>query len=163
MSKKVEKILKDYPRMLQERKCVAYEIANFRGVTAEEVIKSMYTPHTNHERVQSSRQSDKTAQIAMNYKDKMDRINSEWIEYLEAKLKLVNDEIVFFEAALSSLSGKLPVIIRDLVIEQMTWNDLADKYFVSKRMIGYYRRKAIGELDRLYENHNRYTVAYMLS
>ena len=149
--------------MLQERNCVAHEIAKFRGVTAEEVIESMYTPHTNHERVQNNRQSDKTAQIAMNYKDKMDKINSEWIEYLEAKLRLVNDEIIFFEAALSSLSGKLPVIIHDMVIEQMTWNDLADKHFVSKRMIGYYRRKAIGELDRLYENHNRYTVAYMLS
>ena len=163
MSKKVEKILKDYPRMLQERKCITHEIANFRGVTADEVIESMYTPHTNHERVHSSKQSDKTANIAINYKDKMDRINNEWIAYLEAKLRLVNDEIIFFEAALSSLSGKLPVIIRDMVIEQMTWNDLADKHFVSKRMIGYYRRKAIGELDQLYEKHNRYTVAYMLS
>jgi len=163
MNERIEKLLKDYPRMIQERNCVAREIASFRGVTAEEVIESMYTVHTDGERVRTGGAADTTANIALNYKDKMDRFNKEWFEYLEVNLRLVNDEIIFFETALSSLSGKLSAIMRDLVVEQMTWDELAVKHFISRRMIGYYRRKAIGELDRLYEAYNKRTIAFMLS
>ena len=162
MSERIEKLLKDYPRMIQERNCVAREIAGFRGVTAEEVIESMYMTHTDGERVRTGSISDKTVNIALNYKDKMDQINNEWIEYLEAKLMSLNNEIIFFEAALASLTGKLPAIMRDLVVEHMTWDEAAAKYFVSSRMIGKYKRKAIRELDALYEMHDAEAITFML-
>ena len=162
MSERIEKLLKDYPRMIQERNCVAREIASFRGVTAEEVIESMYTIHTDGERVRTGGASDITANIAMNYKEKMDRFNNEWLVHLEKKLMFLNNEIIFFDAALTSLTGKLPAIMRDLVVEHMTWDEAAAKYFVSSRMIGKYRKKATRELDALYEMHDAEAITFML-
>lgn len=162
MSKRVEAILKSYPEMVQKRNCLAYQIAHFKGLSAEEVIESMYTPRQDGERVQTSTISDKTAQIAMVYQERRERMNREWYEYLEAQLKSLNDELVFFEAALDSLSGRLPCIMRDMVIDHLTWNELAQKYYVSQRMIGKYRKKAIAELELLYADRETKDIAFML-
>ncbi len=162
MSKRVEAILKSYPEMVQKRNCLAYQIAHFKGLSAEEVIESMYTPRQDGERVQTSTISDKTAQIAMVYQERRERMNREWYEYLEAQLKALNDELVFFEAALDSLSGRLPCIMRDMVIDHLTWNELAQKYYVSQRMIGKYRKKAIAELESLYADRETKDIAFLL-
>ncbi len=162
MSKRVEAILKSYPEMVQKRNCLAYQIAHFKGLSAEEVIESMYTPRQDGERVQTSTISDKTAQIAMVYQERRERMNREWYEYLEAQLKSLNDELVFFEAALDSLSGRLPCIMRDMVIDHLTWNELAQKYYVSQRMIGKYRKKAIAELELLYADRETKDIAFLL-
>jgi len=162
MSLRVEKLLKEYPMLIRERNCLAHQIAHFHGFTAEDVIQSMYTPRMDGERVQTSGTSDKTAQIALNYQERMDRINREWFDHLENKLRILNEELQFLESALGSLSKKLPDIMRDMVIGQMTWDSLSDKYFVSRRMIGKYRRKAIEELDVLYEHRDKETAAYIL-
>lgn len=162
MSKRVEAILKSYPEMVQKRNCLAYQIAHFKGLSAEEVIESMYTPRQDGERVQTSTISDKTAQIAMVYQERRERMNREWYEYLEAQLKALNDELLFFEAALDSLSGRLPCIMRDMVIDHLTWNELAQKYYVSQRMIGKYRKKAIAELESLYADRETKDIAFLL-
>ncbi len=162
MSKRVEAILKSYPEMVQKRNCLVYQIAHFKGLSAEEVIESMYTPRQDGERVQTSTISDKTAQIAMVYQERRERMNREWYEYLEAQLKALNDEQVFFEAALDSLSGRLPCIMRDMVIDHLTWNELAQKYYVSQRMIGKYRKKAIAELESLYADRETKDIAFLL-
>lgn len=162
MSKRVEAILKNYPEMVQKRNCLAYQIAHFKGLSAEEVIESMYTPRQDGERVQTSTLSDKTAQIAMVYQERRERMNREWYEYLEAQLKSLNDELVFFKAALDSLSGRLPCIMRDMVIDHLTWNELAQKYYVSQRMIGKYRKKAIAELELLYADRETKDIAFLL-
>ncbi len=41
MSGRVEKLLKAYPEMIQKRDCLAYQLAHFKGVSAEDVIASM--------------------------------------------------------------------------------------------------------------------------
>ena len=60
------------------------------------------------ERVQTSNISNKPASIALNYHERMERINQEWYEHLEKQYLMLDEEIRFFEAALSALSGYLP-------------------------------------------------------
>ena len=102
MNKRLERMLKNYPAMVRERDSLAHQIAHFKGLTAEEVIESMYTARSDGERVQTSTLSDKTAQIAMNYQEKMERINREWYEHLERKLRTLNDEISFFKSSITT-------------------------------------------------------------
>ena len=163
MSGRVEKPLKAYPEMIQKRDCLAYQLAHFKGVSAEDVIASMMTPRIDGERVKSSNLSDKTAQIALEYREKQARMNREWYAYLEKQLQCVNDEIVFLEAAIDSLPGRLASIMRDMVVNRITWNALAEKYYVSQRMIGKYRRKALHELERMYDEHDSQEAAFTLS
>ena len=114
MSARVEKLISEYPQMVSQKKCLAYQVAHFRGLSPEDVIISMYTAHHEGERVQTSGTSDKTAQIALNYESRMLRLNREWYEHLEKELVELTDELNFFEGALRSLPGNLSQIPHDL-------------------------------------------------
>ena len=162
MSARIGKLLKEYPKLKRERDCLAHQIAHFRGVTAEEVIQSMYTPRMEGERVQTSGTSDKTAQIALNYQERMERINREWFEHLEHRLKQLTDELSFFESALDSLSGRLPAIMRALVVRQSTWDSVQAEYHIGRATLSAYRKQAISELDELFAAQDRAEAAYLL-
>ena len=162
MSQRIEKMLKEYPDMILERDCLAHQIANFRGISAEDVIESMYTSRMDGERVKCSGISDKTAQIALIYRERQDSMYRDWHGYLEGRMIELNDELCFFESAISSLPGRVGSVMCDLVVERMTWRSLAAKYHVSQRMIGKYRAKAITELEKRYETREQQTIDYIL-
>ena len=97
MSGRAEKIMQDYQQMVMERICLENQIRNFKGITEEEMIDSLYFPQPDDERVQTSGISDKTARIAISYREKMDRLNKEWQAHLEKKHSVLLEELVFFE------------------------------------------------------------------
>jgi hypothetical protein len=162
MSERVEKLIREYPQMKTEVKCLENLIRDFRGISETEMIESMLYSHPEGERVQTSGVSDKTARIAISYREKMERINKEWYDYLEQKYLLLSEELRFFESALGSLSGNLPAIMSDMVIARLTWDEISEKYFVSRTMVAKYRKKAISELDVLFTAHDADVAAYIL-
>ena len=44
MSERVERMIKEYPSMVMERDCLRHQLANFQGITEEEVIPGITTP-----------------------------------------------------------------------------------------------------------------------
>ena len=163
MNKRLERMLKNYPAIVRERDSIAHQIAHFKGLSAEEVIDSMYTAHSDGERVQTSNLSDKTAQIAMNYQDKMERINREWYEHLERKLRTLNDEISFFKSSLDTLPEHLSSLMMDMIVKDQTWDTLEAEHHIGRATIHRYRRKAIALLDAIYECDEQETREYLLS
>lgn len=163
MSERIEDLIRDYPKMKQELEFMGNQIRNFKGLDDVDVIESMYFTIPEGEKVQTSGTSDKTARIAVTYREKMDRINREWYEHLLKEYDDLRDEILFFESALKALSGDLPAIMTDMIINGETWDSLCSIYHVSRTMIAKYRRKAIRELDELYAEQEKKEVAYMLS
>ena len=163
MSARVEKLISEYPQMVSQKKCLAYQVAHFRGLSTEDVIASMYTAHHDGERVQTSGTSDKTAQIALNYESRMVRLNREWYEHLEKQLVELTDELNFFEGALRSLPSNVSQVMWDLVVEGMTWDTVADIHHMSRANVGKLRKRAILELDKLYALRDSTSAAYMLN
>lgn len=163
MSERIEKIMQSYQQIVMERNCLENQIMNFQGITESEMIESMYFVQPDGERVQTSGVSDKTGRIAITYKDRMNRINREWQEHLVKKHAALFEELLFFESAILSLSGILPNFISDMVINGLTWDDLAAKYHVSRTMVAKYRKKAIRELEILYTIHDKEMEEYILS
>lgn len=163
MSERIENIIKEYHRMKKERNCLEHQIRNFKGISEEEMIDSMNFHFPEGERVQTSNISNKPASIALNYRERMERINQEWYEHLEKQYLMLDEEIRFFEAALSSLSGYLPEFMTDMVINGCTWDYLCEHYHISRTMVAKNRRKAIRELEELYAQRDAEMVSYMLS
>lgn len=163
MSERIETLIRDYPKNKTELKCLENQIRNFRGISEAEMIDSMQFSHPDGERVQTSGASDKTASIAVNYRERMDRINREWYEHLEQRYFSLSEEITFLESAVKSLPGKMGEIMQDLLFDQTSWDDLAEKHYMSRRSVGRYRQKAIEELEALYEKYEAESVRYMLS
>ena len=162
MSARVEKLISEYPQMVSQKKCLAYQIAHFRGLSPEDVIESMYTAHHEGERVQTSGTSDKTAQIALNYESRMVRLNREWYEHLEKQLVDLTEELSFFEGALWALPVEMADLMWDLVVEQMKWEVAEQKYSISHTTVYRLRKKAIHLLEKIYEQHDRAAASYML-
>lgn len=163
MSKRIEQLIQNYPKMVMRRDCLRNQLQNFKGVTEQEMIDTMnyFTPQGD--RVQTSGVSDKTASIAVAYQEKADHINREWVRHLVIKLAEVEEEIDFFHASLASLSPDLVPFMHDLVIERLTWDSLEAKYHISRFTVSKYRRRAIAELDALYADHDQEVASYILS
>ena len=163
MSKRVELLIRDYPKLVMRRDCLRNQLQNFKGVTEQEMIDTMNYSAPQGDRVQTSGVSDKTSSIAIAYHEKADRINREWVRHLVIKLAEVEAELDFFHACLSSISPDLVPFMHDLVVERMTWDSLEAKYHISRFTVSKYRRRAIAELDALYADHDREVVSYILS
>ena len=148
--------------MVMERSCLENQIKNFKGLTELEMIDSLQFSQPDGERVQTSGISDKTARIAVSYKDKVNSINKEWQDHLEKKHAVIVEELIFFESAVLSLSGILPAFISDMVIKSVSWDDLAAKYHISRTMVAKNRKKAIRELESLYAIYEKEMAEYIL-
>ena len=163
MRERIEALIRDYQKNKLELKCLEHQIRNFRGISENEMIDTMYFTQPEGERVQTSGVSDKTAKIAMSYRERMDAMNEEWYQHLEKQYFALAEEISFFESAVKALPGKMGEIMQDMIFSQASWDELADKHFVGRTTIWRYRQKAIDELVVLYEKHEAEMTAYMLS
>lgn len=149
--------------MKTELRCLEHQIKNFKGISETEMIESMNFGSPEGERVQTSNISNKPASIALNYHARMEEINREWYEHLEKRYLMLSEDVRFFEAALTALSGYLPDFMTDMVVHGCTWDYLCEHYHISRTMVAKNRRKAIVELDELYRKHDDEMVSYMLS
>ena len=163
MRERIEALIRDYQKNKMELKCLEHQIRNFRGISENEMIDTRYFTQPEGERVQTSGVSDKTAKIAMSYRERMDAMNEEWYQHLEKQYYALAEEISFFESAVKALPGKMGEIMQDMIFSQTSWDELADKHFVGRTTIWRYRQKAIDELVVLYEKHEAEMTAYMLS
>lgn len=163
MSKRIEKIMKEYPQRTLELRCLKNQIKTFTGISDKDFIETMQFAKPEGERVQTSNISDKTAKIALSYENKMNRINDGWYRHLIRKHDSLQEELNFFELSMQSLSGRLPEIITDMIINDLTWDEISDKYDISRTMIAKHRKKAICELEELYNLRDQELADYMLS
>ena len=74
-----EKMISEYPHMVREREHLKKQIESCEFLSADELICAMSFSHPDGDRVQSSDLSDKTACIAIEYREKLDKINNELV------------------------------------------------------------------------------------
>lgn len=150
--------------MKKELEVLQFQMSHFKGVEENDLILSMQFSHPEGgERVQTSNISDKTASVAMNYKQRMERENDEWFSFLFSRYRYVSEEVAFFENSVAALPGNLSGVIQDLVMGELTWENIAMKYHVTTAMIAKYKKKALRELEAVYELRDRQTEVYILS
>lgn len=159
----VENLFKEYSKWKKDMEFLEFELSRFQGVPYDDVIESLCFSNPQEERVQNSSISDKTGKTALIYRQVKERMDDEWFEFLIVQYKSLKEQREFFEYAVRQLSGKLPDIIRDMVMEKMSWQELMIKYSVSHAMIGKYRKKAVEELQMIYTLRTQNSDNYMLS
>ena len=161
---RAEAMFKEYGIMKKELAVLKFQMSQFKGVDENDIILSMQFSHPEGgDRVQTSNISDKTASVAMNYKKIAERENDEWFHYLFCRYRYINEEVAFFENSVAALPGNLSGVVKDLISGELTWENIALKYHVTTAMIAKYKKKALSELDAMYEVRDRQTEAYILS
>lgn len=157
-----EKLFKEYRSWKKDMGLLEFELSRFRGVPYEDVIESMCLSQPQGERVQGGGASDKTGNAAVKYRQVKERLDDDWFDYLLGRYQAMKEELDFFEYAVGQLSGRLPEVVRDMVMEDMTWRELSEKYSVSEAMIGKYRKRALAEMKELYLMRERTAGRYLL-
>jgi len=161
---RAERMIKEYSTMKKELSVLEFQLKQFKGVDEDDIILSMQLAHPDGgDRVQTSTTSDKTASVAINFRNIMEKENEEWFKFLWNRYRFVKEEMDFFVESVATLHDNLPDIIMDLVEGKMTWESMAAKYHVSTTMISKYKKAAIKELDFMYELRDQQTEAYILS
>jgi aconitase A len=161
---RAEQMINEYKSMKKELGILEFQLSQFKGLTEDDIILSMQLSHPDgDERVQTSILSDKTAKVAMNYRQIMERENDEWYKFLWERYKKMTEEVTFFESSVKKLSGVFPELIMDLLDDDITWDEMMVKYHISRTTISKYRKKAILELNEQYEIRDRQIESFILS
>ncbi len=159
----VEKVISDYPQMVREREYLKKQIESFEFLSADELISAMSFSHPDGERVQSSDLSDKTARIALGYWNKLDRINEELIVPMQKRYDALDEEISFLESSIDELLGDMFDAMHKLVVEGLTWEEVALNLYISITKLQKVRRAAIDYLVRTYQKRESQIAGYLLS
>ena len=75
----------------------------------------------------------------------------------------MTEELRFFESAVRSVSGIAGEVLADLVFEQLTWDQMAEKHYISRRSVGITGERPLLRWRKLYQHHENEIVDYMLS
>lgn len=160
---RAEEMVKEYPALKRELQVLEFQISRFEGVTEKDIIDSMVFGHNDDtDRVQTSGTSDKTAKIALNYKNIITKENEEWFDFLWKRYRYIQDEIKFFEDCLKYMPNELGEMLMDLVNKE-PWDEVADKYDISLTTLARYRKKAMKLLNADYETRDTQTLEFILS
>ena len=113
---RAEAMFKEYKTMKKELSVLQFQMSQFKGVDENDLILSMQFSHPEGgDRVQTSNISDKTASVAMNYRQRMERENDEWFDFLFNRYRYVSEEVAFFESSVAALPDILPNLIMDMI------------------------------------------------
>ena len=159
----VEKMIKEYPTLIQKRKVLKIQLENFNGITDEDIISTMCFSHPDGERVQSSDLSDKTAKVAIAYKRSKSRMNDELYSYLFKEYERLDEEITFLEGAIRELPEELSEVMRAMVIGGLSWEDTEYASCQARSTLSSKRKKAIDALVRIYQIRASQMEAFLLS
>lgn len=157
-----EQMIKEYKNLKLELSVTEFQLRHFEGISETDMMESMLYSHPEGERVQTGTLSDKTANIAMNYKRAMARENDGWYNFLLHRYSFLKEELEFFDTAVDRLCGKYADIVRDMLDEDVTWDQMEVKYHVSRMMISKYRKKALSMLQKEYDLRDKVMESYIL-
>lgn len=161
----VEKIITEYPDMVERRKAVKAQLESLKDtqVSLDDIIEALTFSHPEGERVQTSGVSDKVARIAMTYRDHQERMNAEMVTYWIGRYDHLNQEITFLEKSIHQLPPDLSSVMDDLVIKDMTWDETSQNLNISITTLQRMRKQAIDHLVRVYQKRESEESKRLLS
>ena len=162
MKEYVEKMIKEYQDMKFERSCLLSQMKSCK-LSEEDVIYSMCFSHPEGERVQSSELSDKTAKVAMSFRDRQRQMEEEHYDYLFNRYRNLDEEITFFEESVAGIPGELGEILSELFIHNDSWEKVCFRHCIGIHKLSDMRKQGIKYLVRAYQQRESMIAAYLLS
>lgn len=144
-------LLESYPERERQIALLHYEMQHTARVSPEEVIDAMSLGHSDGMGGSSKGHiSDKTMYIALNYQERMDRMNAETVNEIAQhllKLEAEQDRLRYYVSLLEKREAE---VIRQFYFEGLSWEETAQKNNVVLRTVYKIRNKAVCHLAELY-------------
>lgn len=161
----VEKMISEYPDMIDRRKAVICQLQSLKNseVSVNDIIESLTFARPDGERVQTSGTSDKVARIALSYRDHQERMNAEIFNYWMSRYEYLDREITFLESSIGQLPDEMSEAMKALVLEGLTWEEASISLCVSIMTLQRIRKQAIDNLVRIYQQRESIEASLLLS
>lgn len=150
---RVEHLLKDYHEIKRSLGLLAFKIDNYStfSIGPNKTIEELTYTSPDGERVTTCSVSDKTARIALNYRNVACNHNAEILLELKRQYESQKYELDLLEYCISLLQKGLSELITDMVIDGMEYMQLGEKYNLSKSSVGRCRKKAVSEITKMFQ------------
>lgn len=119
----------------------------------DETIEGMVFKTCQEEKVQSSRVSDKTASIALGYREENEKINLKQQRDLERIIKGNEMELLKIEKAIETLSSNERKVIEGIYLKTQSRRLLCSQLFISENTLNRYRKKGVEQLVRVFQGY----------
>lgn len=150
MSKRIELMFREYRNKERDIKLLRQRLMDMTCISDEEVIETMVFSSPEGEHVQSSGISDKTATIAMCFRDQQEILNKDMVGLITRKICSLVDELRLFDYAVALLPTRQAEIVRHLVKNSDDWETTMQELDISRRTLQRGRQKAIDSLEHMY-------------
>lgn len=148
----VLKLLKNRNVLEQERKTLLFERTQLERMPESETIESMLYAEGQRERVDSSIISNKTLDIALNYKQKHQALKTQALSEIDLRVRLIDNALRRLEFYVDGLEAYQASILRDYYFEGYTWRDLQDLRGVTYKTLIRHRDNGVKALVTRYHS-----------
>lgn len=144
--------LKSYPELKKKVVLLRYELDHPAKISDGEVIDSMALSRPISDGIRPSGYiSDQTMRIAVQFRDRKDRLNQENIMEISQELHAVETLISKLEFHVSQLDPRQTEVIQKYYFEGKTWGDLQQELHLSPRTLIKRRDEGLEALVDIYE------------
>lgn len=151
----VEYLLKNYHQIKREIDMLTPLVKAPREESLEETIEGMVFKTFQEEKVQSSKVSDKTANLALNYRHENERINLKMQQDLEKILRGNELELLKLERAIATLNSVQRKVIEGIYLKRQPRRLLCSQLFISENTLNRYRKKGVEQLVKVFRGYFR--------
>lgn len=145
----VEYLLKNYHQIKREIEVskALLKIAIYES--EDEIIEVMNFEAFKGEKVKHSSIADKTANIAMRYKDKKEKQESNRVKELKKEIRKKEVELLKLETSVGVLETPMQRVIKGLYFEGKSRAQLCRELYISEGTLGRWRKKGVGKIVAL--------------
>lgn len=151
LKKHIVNLLESYFKREQQIDLLHYEMQHSAHISPEEMINVMSLGHGDSVGGSSKGHiSNKTMYIALNYQEKMDRMNAEAANEIAKRLLELEAEQDRLRYYVSLLEGREAQVLRRTYFEGCSWEAAAKELKVALRTVHKIKNRAIDHLTDLY-------------
>lgn len=151
MKEHILDLLENYSKREQQINLLHYEMKHSARISPEELIDSMALGHGDGMGGSSKGHiSNKTMYIALNYQERMNRMNAEAASEIAQHLLTLEAEQDRIRYYVSLLEKREAEVLRSFYFEGRSWEETAKKIGVVLRSVYKIKNKAIDHLAALY-------------
>ena len=143
-------LLKNYSRMVREAASLRFELKNFVKVGDDEIIEEMALSYQMGDGIRSGCISNKTADVALRYREVADRVNEEAYKAVIHRLNALETAIERLDFYLGQLDKTQTEVLQGYYFERRTWREMQERMDMATKSLRRIRDAAVASLTEQY-------------
>jgi len=148
----VEYLLENYHSIRREIAHLRFELQYFKDITPDETLEMLTFSKSVGETVQNSMVSDKTAKIALVYREINKRQNWRAKSEIAVAIRQCEHALDKLDNCIACLPEKFARVVKGIYIDEKTWPQICSEQFIAQRTVSNYRKKAIEEIASIFDS-----------